>query len=165
MHTRLLEDCSPDYTRPLAGLAMATKKIEPGTFRVARVQGHEVHLEFDGLTGLRQGLDEFVRSWSASPVRPTGACFAVWVEGRDFASPFYWGPNQPTIPVSLGSYLLLRVDEDHPYFGNKTPGWILVSPNPDCSQPAEIVSSIPDERAASMSPATWAPEPACIVGP
>ncbi|MGH9919041.1 MAG: hypothetical protein ACRD6W_09260 [Nitrososphaerales archaeon] len=144
---------------------MPTKRIEPGTFRISQVEGREVHLEFDGLAGLQRGLEEFVQSWGTSLARPEGTCFAVWVEGRDFVSAFYGGLNAPTIPVPLGTYLLLRVDGEHPYFGNRAAGWVLVRPNPDSERHAEIIAYALDQeesRAVEYEPAL---EAMSTVGP
>jgi hypothetical protein len=106
--------------------------------------GHEVWLEFDGLAGLREGLEAFVRGWAAARMRPKGVCFTVHAQGRDFASLMNWGPDAFTLPVPLGSFLLLRIDSDHPYFGDRTPGWLLVRPSIDQSQSPERIAWVPD---------------------
>jgi hypothetical protein len=146
---------------------MPTKRIVSGWYQLAGHYGHEIHLEFDGLSGLQRGLEDFLRQWAIAPIRPAGTCFTVWVEGRDFVTPVYAGPSTPTVPVCFGSYLLLRVDNEHPYFGDRRLGWVLVQPNPDPTLPAQVVAATHD-GAEDLTGSTVADEPASmasIVGP
>lgn len=132
---------------------MSTKRMETWTFRLVGTDAHQVYLEFDGLAGLRSGLTGFLRDWATAPIRPKGTCFTVWAEGRDFASLMWFGPDTGTLRVSLGSYLLLRVDSEHPYFGDRDPGWVLVKPNSDSVLPPDLVASVKDSAPDVVEPA------------
>jgi hypothetical protein len=131
---------------------MPTKPIENWSFRLIGTKGHEVWLEFDGLVGYEQGLREFLEEWTQAGVRPAGVCFAVYAQGRDFASLVQFGPDAPWVTVPLGSYLLLRVDHAHPYWGDREPKWILVRPSNQPGDRPNLIASVSDESPGQSDP-------------
>lgn len=120
--------------------------IRSWTFRLVDALEDQVWLEFDGLTGLDEGLQEFLQAWSQASIRPNGNCLRVYAQGRDFASLAYWGATAPTLGVPFGTYLLLRVDDDHPYLGDQGPAWVLVRPVPEPGGAPKLIGRVEDEK-------------------
>lgn len=134
-----------DLPRPVGGLTMPTRRIELWSFRLIGTQGHEIWLEFDGLVGFENGLREFLEEWTQVGLRPAGVCFSVYAQGRDFASIAQFGPDAPWVAVPLGSYLLLRVDHEHPFWGDREPKWVLVQPSNEPGGRPNLIAAVSDE--------------------
>jgi|HubBroStandDraft_1064217.scaffolds.fasta_scaffold274033_2 hypothetical protein len=75
----------------------------------------------------------------------------------------YRGINARTVPVPLGSYLLLRVDVEHPYFGDAEPGWVLIRPQVDWFQSPDVFDRINDSEVGPR--VVDPPNPRVLVGP
>jgi len=123
---------------------MRSTQAENRSFRLMRVTQSEIWLEFDGRSGLEDGLRHFLADWCRAEVRPSGASFAVIANCRDFASMAYWGPSAASTPVPVGSLLLLRVDQAHPYFGDTRASWVLVRPYSDSGMEPELTGRVDD---------------------
>ncbi|MFZ0699876.1 MAG: hypothetical protein WAN74_06800 [Thermoplasmata archaeon] len=137
---------------------MPTKRIEHRSFRLVGLNPGEIALEFDGLAGLGNALQGFLGDWARSLVRPAGSSFRVFVQGRDFAGM----ASDWQVPVPLGTYLLLRIDEEHPFFCDIRAGWVLLQPGWDPLEPPTVVARIADGAIVNDPEAT---APLMAVGP
>ena len=140
---------------------MATLRITPGNRRWTVVAEKELHLLFDGLAGLDEAFAEFLVYWSRSSTPLIGNAFQVFVEGKDYTS--MTSEVGAIITVQVGTYLLLRVDDAHPFFGASEPGWVLIKPAPLALDAPKILGRVSDKEAA-VSPQPSA-ERSTIVAP
>lgn len=118
--------------------------VRSGGYGLLGIDGYVVRVEFDGLSAARGGLQDFVERWANALTRPSGAAFVLILEYRELAIPVMPGTEPKMANVPVTSFLLLRVDSAHPYFGNLGPGWIVVRPSLDSSLSSEIIAAARD---------------------
>lgn len=103
------------------------------TYAIERNDDRTAVVLFNGLLGIERLagslLYDLIRDRHAQSV-PTPPCIRVWVDYLDYGAQFRDsagdGKNDPMVRYHFRTWLVLRVDAEHPFWGSTAPGYLIV---------------------------------------